>query len=166
MARPLVVVADTSPLNYLVLLGCPDILPELYGRVLVPLAVIRELQHSNTPGKVRDWTSHPPSWLEVTSVGFMDSTLSGKLGAGEREAIGLAIERKADAILIDDALGRSEAKARNLIVNGTLFVVLEAALRGRLEFESAISRLRESGFRFSVAVEDHMRSRYKQGKRQ
>ncbi len=166
MARPLVVVADTSPLNYLVLLGCPDILPELYGRVLIPPAVLRELQHPNTPGEVRAWISNPPSWLEVTSVEFIDSTLSGDPGPGECEAISLALERSADAILIDDAAGRSEAKRRNLIVNGTLFVVLEAALRGRLDFESAIMHLRQSGFRFSIAVEDHMRSRYERGKRQ
>jgi predicted nucleic acid-binding protein len=41
----IVVVADTSPLNYLVQINCQDLLPALYKRVLVPGAVIQELAH-------------------------------------------------------------------------------------------------------------------------
>lgn len=156
----IVVVADTSPLNYLVLLGCPDVLAHLYGRVLIPQAVVRELEHRNTPAEVRSWIRHPPSWLEITTVTSIDATLSAKLGPGECEAISLAIERSADAVLIDDGYGRSAAKARNLTVNGTLFVVLEAALQGHLDFETSLARLRQIGFRFSDAVEDELRGRY------
>lgn len=160
MKRDLLVVADTSPLNYLVRLGYSEFLTELYGRVLIPPAVLRELTHPNTPTEVRSWIAHPPSWLEVTTASHIDPTLPPKLGIGEREAISLALERRADAILIDDALGRSEAKARNVPVNGTLFVILESALRGRLNFEDGIRQLRQVGFRFSLAVEEDMRRRF------
>jgi predicted nucleic acid-binding protein len=45
----MVVIADTSPLNYLILVGHADVLPELYGEVVIPPAVLRELQHFNAP---------------------------------------------------------------------------------------------------------------------
>jgi hypothetical protein len=41
-----------------------------------------------------------------------------------------------------------------------LFVVLEAALQGELDFELTLARLRQVGFRFSQTVEDEMRRRY------
>jgi len=40
----MIVIADTTPLNYLVLIDQVQILPQLYGRVLIPLAVWEEFQ--------------------------------------------------------------------------------------------------------------------------
>lgn len=154
------VVADTSPLNYLIRLGCADLLAELYGQVLIPPAVLRELAHAGTPGEVRLWIAHPPVWLEVAAPLRIDPTLPPKLGPGEREAISLAIEREAAVLLVDDARGRFEARARKLPVNGTLFIVLEGAVRGRLKFDLAITQLRAIEFRFSQQVEDDMREMY------
>jgi predicted nucleic acid-binding protein len=52
-----VVVADPSPLNYVVLLGCVDILRQLYSRVVVPAAVFRELNAEGSPAAVAAWIS-------------------------------------------------------------------------------------------------------------
>ena len=49
----MVVIADASPLPYLVEIDCHDILPQLFGRVLIPVAVAQELQHGRTPENVR-----------------------------------------------------------------------------------------------------------------
>ena len=49
----MIVAADTSPLNYLIRLGRPDVLREIYGRVLVPHAVLMEMQHPEAPAEVR-----------------------------------------------------------------------------------------------------------------
>jgi predicted nucleic acid-binding protein len=38
-----IVVADTSPLNYLVQISCDFLLPSLYRRVIVPPSVLSEL---------------------------------------------------------------------------------------------------------------------------
>jgi len=38
-----VVVADTSPVNYLVLIDCIDVLRRLYARVVIPDEVLSEL---------------------------------------------------------------------------------------------------------------------------
>jgi hypothetical protein len=55
-----IVIADTSPLNYLIRLGHSDILREIYGRVLVPCAVLIEMKHPEAPPEVRAWACQPP----------------------------------------------------------------------------------------------------------
>src|SRR5258706_6988668 len=87
------IVADTTPLNYLVLIQATEILPNLYRRVLIPPAVKAELAHTNAPDIVRAWISQPPSWLEAVPLKLpVDSTLS-HLDAGEGEAISLGTRR-------------------------------------------------------------------------
>src|SRR5712692_4293819 len=88
----IVVVADTSPLNYLVQIHCQDVLAALYDRVLVPPAVMTELDHPRTPPIVRAWLGHLPQWLEVRGVRSPPvATLAG-LDPGEQQAIQLAQE--------------------------------------------------------------------------
>jgi hypothetical protein len=65
----MIVVADTSPLNYLIRLGHPGVLQEIYGRVLVPHAVLIEMQHPEAPSEVRAWASAPTAWLEEGECG-------------------------------------------------------------------------------------------------
>ena len=64
----MIVIADTSPLHYLVLLEYAEVLQHLYGRVIIPRAVVRELQAERTPPGVRQWIANPPSWLEVREI--------------------------------------------------------------------------------------------------
>jgi predicted nucleic acid-binding protein len=49
------IVADATVFRYLVMVDAIEILPALFGTVLVPPAVVRELQHASTPARVRDW---------------------------------------------------------------------------------------------------------------
>ena len=62
------VISDTSPLHYLLLIDVVDILPKLYSHILIPQAVLEELSHAETPDSVRRWLGQPPPWLEVRSV--------------------------------------------------------------------------------------------------
>ena len=64
----IVVVADTSPLNYLIQINCDHVLPALYERVLVPTAVVEELDHPRSVAAVRAWLTRLPSWLVVEQV--------------------------------------------------------------------------------------------------
>lgn len=64
----MIVISDTAPLNYLVLIGCQDILHDLFGRVIIPQKVFAELQRIETPAKVRSWVDNRPAWLEIRSV--------------------------------------------------------------------------------------------------
>jgi predicted nucleic acid-binding protein len=155
-----IVVADTSPLNYLIRLGHPDILRQIYGRVLVPPAVSIEMRHPDAPPEVQDWAAAPPLWLERITVTELDTSLAEELGMGERQAISLAIELRADVLLIDELAGRQEAKARHINVAGTLAVLLQASLRGYLAFPDELDRLHRLKFRASAALEADMLARY------
>ena len=70
----MIVVADTSPLNYLIRLGRPEVLRDIYGRVLVPRAVLIEMQHPEAPPEVSAWAAAPPAWLEAIQVQRLDAT--------------------------------------------------------------------------------------------
>jgi predicted nucleic acid-binding protein len=50
-----VVISNTTPINYLVLIDHIAVLCHLYGRVIIPQAVFGELQHEGTPAKVKAW---------------------------------------------------------------------------------------------------------------
>lgn len=162
----MIVVADTSPLNYLIRLGHPDVLRKIYGRVLVPRAVLIEMRHPEAPSEVRAWASAPPTWFEERQVLQIDVGLTAELGAGEREAISLALEVHADVLLIDERAGRHEAETRHIEVAGTLAVLLQASLRGYFDFPEALKRLRQYGFRASRDVEVVMLARYEQAKKE
>jgi predicted nucleic acid-binding protein len=98
----MIVVADTSPIHYLVLVGHVDVLQNLYERVLIPGAVARELQAASTPPAVKAWLAAAPEWLEVRTVNDPDEPALADLDPGEREAIVLAENVDADAVIIDD----------------------------------------------------------------
>lgn len=156
----MIVVADTTPLNYLILIGHPDVLHALYDKVIVPSAVLRELQHAKAPVQVSLWAQSPPLWLEERVVRQLDPTLPSTLGDGEREAISLGLQLRAELLLMDERIGRVHARARRIPAVGTLLVLLQAAQNGLLEYRDALSRLRSAGFRFSAELETEMLAVY------
>jgi predicted nucleic acid-binding protein len=160
-----IIIADTSPLNYLIRLGYSEVLRELYGRVLVPKAVLNEMKHPEASPEVRAWAFQPPTWLEEVHVQRVDASVPAELGAGEREAISLALEVKADLLLIDERAGRREAEARHIAVAGTLAVLLQASLRGYLDFPDSVKQLRQHGFRISKSIEALVIARYEQARK-
>lgn len=143
----MIVVADASPLRYLVLIEAAPILPALYGRVLTSPVVLEELSQPHTPAAVRRWASAAPVWLHVQSPSGPAEGFPAALGAGERDAIVLAEELRADALLIDDRAGRREAERRLVPVQGTLGVLALAARHGFIDLPVAIARLRQTNLR-------------------
>jgi predicted nucleic acid-binding protein len=144
-----IVVADASPLHYLILIEHVHVLPALYGRVVIPPAVITELTRSDTPDSVRSWLSNKPSWCKVQGPSQLLTSLPRTLGPGEREALALAAELSADALLMDDRDGRREAEKLHLAVLGTLRVLADAAQHGFADLPTALIRLRLTNFRAS-----------------
>ena len=85
----MIVIADTSPLNYLVLTGEIEILSRLYQSVIIPEEVLKELQSPATPVSVLDWSRELPSWLKVKPVKTIDTESDvAVLGSGERAVRG------------------------------------------------------------------------------
>ena len=152
----MIVVGDTGPLNYLLLIGQADVLPSLFSRVVIPRAVAAELSSVRAPEVVRRWIENPPPWLDVQPDPPDDGTLSA-LDSGERSAIALALLIKAPQILMDDMDGRIEAERRNLKVTGTLGILVEAHRRGLLDFDSALARPSGTSFYVSPRLVDMVR---------
>jgi predicted nucleic acid-binding protein len=101
---------------------------------------------------VRGWIGQLPAWLEVhTPVNAPDALLV-KLDPGERDAILLAGELRADQLIVDDRQGRHEAEKRGIPVMGTLGVLREAATIGLLDLRIAVKRLQATSFYLAPEV--------------
>ena len=142
-----VIISNTTPINYLVLIDHIAVLHHLYARIIIPQAVFGELQDEGTPAKVKAWVASHPAWLEVRTVAVSPDASLALLDIGEREAIRLAQELDADALIIDEPIGREAAKRQGLRVIGTLRVLYDAAAGGRCDLEQAYERLQHTTFR-------------------
>jgi predicted nucleic acid-binding protein len=156
------VVADTSPIFYLLSIGHIGLLPRLFGRV-VPDAVHRELCHHRAPQLVRDWVAGLPGWAEVTQVDAIDDAELQSLGAGERAAITLALSIAADLILIDERKGTAAALGKGFDVTGTLGVLRLAGRLGLVDLADSFARLKHTNFRYRQEVMDELLNRQEGG---
>lgn len=151
----LLVVADTGPINYLLLIGHIEILPVLFKNVILPSVVRDELANSNAPLPVRNWITNPPSWVDVReTAGTFDDTSLKRLDAGERAAILLAVELHADLLLMDDREGVIAARRKGFRVAGTLAVLTMAARRDLLSLADAFEHLKGTSFHYRQEIMD------------
>ena len=156
----MIVVADTSPINYLVQIACDSLLPELYQRVIVPEAVVDELGHPSSPVSVKRWLSSLPAWIDVRRASSSSDPTLDVLDPGEREAILLAKEQHAHLLLIDERRGRLEAQRRGLATTGTLGVLLAAHEKGLMDAQDAYTRLKkETSFRTTPELDGYFLQR-------
>ena len=127
----MIVVSDTSPIINLAIIGKLDLLPDLFGKIVIPQKVFDEItiQGAAMPGadEVRVAT-----WVEVkkcTNTGLIQA-LQLQVDPGEAEAIGLALEMNAQMLLIDERIGRQLAKEFQLPIMGLLGVLKIAKQKG------------------------------------
>jgi predicted nucleic acid-binding protein len=156
------VVADTSPLRYLVQIDQIDLLPQLFEKMFIPAVVCDELRHASAPKAVRGWMRSMPGWLEVSAVGASDDPSLATLDEGEKSAIALGLSLEADLLLIDDRRGVAAARAKGFEVIGTLGVLDLAARRDIVDLAEALARLRTTNFRrreelFDALLNQHHR---------
>ena len=129
----MIVISDTSPIRALCHLQKMELLHKLFGEMLIPPAVEIELASSaaRTPSvDVRQW-----DFIRVESpadVARVDE-FAESLDPGESEALALAIERNADAVLIDERAGRDEARRVGLVVIGTLGILVRSKQQDFIE---------------------------------
>ena len=148
------VVADTTPLNYLVLIGLDELLGRLFDFVVIPVEVHRELTAPGAPEAVSKWAHSLPSWMSVQSC---KGTPEVELDAGEEAAILLAQELHADLVLLDERKGRTKAGAKGLVVTGTIGVLIRAAERGLVELDDGLNRLEATSAMVSPDLLVHAR---------
>lgn len=154
------VVADTGPLNYLVLIGAIDLLPKLFEHVFTPVAVQAELLDPDAPAAVRTWAAQPPPWLEISPISSnIDDPAWRALDAGEREALALARMLSAELVLMDDRAGVAVAQRQGFTVTGTLGVLDLAAQHGLVDLADAFAQLRATSFRYRREIMDRLLAR-------
>ena len=152
-----IVVSDTTSIHYLVLIAETELLPVLYGEVLIPESVALELQQPHTPELIRCWMQKPPAWLQIVSLAALPPiAMSLDLDRGERDAIRLALHCNADLVLMDERDGVEEARRLGLTVTGTLGVLDRAAERGLIDLAPAFARLRQTNFRINPALMERL----------
>lgn len=151
----MIVVSDTSPLIYLARLQRLDLLRVLYGRIVVPPSVHRELASGASWEVALDAIG---DWIEVIAPANLlrVQSLRETLDAGEAEGIALAEELGADLLLIDERSGREAAKRGGLRAYGVLGVLLEAKRSGAISLigPELVRLRRETTFRASSAAFD------------
>jgi predicted nucleic acid-binding protein len=140
----MIVVSDTSPINYLLAIGQIEILPKLFGTIVIPNSVMAELKTADAPEVNLRWLANLPAGFAVRAATRLEPSLD--LDPGEREAICLARELAADAVLMDEKKGRAFARQWGLAVVGTIGVLEKAASLGFLELETALAALQKTSF--------------------
>jgi predicted nucleic acid-binding protein len=125
------VVSNASPLINLALIGQLDLLRQLYGELVIPDAVWREvvLEGAGQPGAKE---VEAAAWIRVQSVANRElvQALRQELDAGEAEAIALALQIEAELLLMDERLGRETAAHMGVGCVGLIGVLIEAKRRG------------------------------------
>ena len=104
-----------------------------------------------SPLAVRLWIGRPPSWLQIHPLNFPpDAELMAALDLGEREAIQLAIEQRADVLIMDERKGRAIVHSRGLPLIGALGILGDAYHQGLIDDPLRIlTEMRRQGFRIS-----------------
>lgn len=152
------VVSNTSPLLNLAIIGELRLLREQFGDILIPPAVLDELQlDTDLPGTQTLREARSVGWIQVEAVSnepFV-RTLEHELDRGESEAIVLAIETGATHLLLDEREGRRVARSLGLNATGILGILLRARRQGHLpSLREALRLLREeAGFWIAPELE-------------
>ena len=142
------VVADTSPLIALHQIEHLSVLKSLFVEVQIPPAVAGEAAPS---------LPELPSWIVVRKLTqpIGSEVLLAALGVGESETLGLALEGKADVVILDDRSARRLALRLGLPVVGTVGILLRAKRTGLIPaVEPLLAKLLDVGFRLSPTIRD------------
>jgi len=144
------VVSNTSPLINLARIGRLDLLYRLYGELVIPRAVWDEVVVKGA-GQAGADEVKSASWIktQATTNKPLVQALRHELDAGEAEAIALALEIGADLLIMDERLGRENARYLGLRYIGLIGVFIAAKRQGLItEIKPHLDALRSiAGFR-------------------
>jgi len=149
------IVSDSSPLISLARIGKLNILHRLYGELLIPQAVWNEVAVRGV-GQAGVEEIKSAAWIKTAAVSNDElvRALQRDLDAGEAEAIALALEKKADLLLMDERLGRDAAQYFGIRCVGVLGILIEAKHKGEIKaIKPILDMLRNrAGYRVSLEL--------------
>lgn len=149
------IVSDASILINLARIGELALLRNLYGEITVPEAVWQEVvvDGAGQPGAEDIKTA---AWVKRALVKnrYLVQALRQDLDPGESEAIALALEHKAELLLMDERLGRESAHYFGLHYIGLIGILIEARHKGLiLAVRPYLDALRDrAGFRIAQSL--------------
>ena len=148
------VICNTSPLQYLHQIGQLNILPALAGSIIVPPAVLIELDAGIAIGLDLPQPENL-KWVKIQApISATAVPLITDLGPGESQVLMLALEIPGSVALLDDSLARRVANAKG-IPRGTIGLLLDAKYAGHLTaVKPSLDRLQELGFRLAQQTRD------------
>ena len=143
-----VVISNTSVLQYLHQIDALFLLPELFGSLYIPHAVVEELA-AGIEGGVYLPDIEVLSWIEVLYVQHPELLpLVTHLGKGEKEVLALGLEKPGSLLLLDDKSARRHGSLLSLKIIGTLGVLLLGKEQDKIDAVSPfLDRLDALGFR-------------------
>lgn len=144
------VICNTSPLQYLHQIDQLSIIPALVGSIIVPPAVVVELDAGIANGLDLPQPDRL-NWIRIQSPISAEAVpLITDLGPGESQVLMLALEMQGSTAILDDALARRVAVARKIPIKGTLGLLLDAKRAGYItEVRPSLDRLQYLGFRLA-----------------
>jgi len=150
-------VSNTSPVLNLAIINRLDLLREQFREIWLPPAVIEELRlEEELPGSRAVRGAREAGWLQLGEVEdqLLVQVLQRDLDRGEAEAIALAVQMRAEWILLDERDARKVAKSLGLRVTGLLGILLRARREGKLpSLQEVMEELRENaGFRIGAEL--------------
>ena len=149
------IICNTSPLQYLHQIGQLSIIPALVGSIIVPPAVLIELDAGIAKGLDLP-QPETLKWVRIKApISAKVASLITDLGPGESQVLMLALEMPESVALLDDALARRVAVAKGIPIKGTLGLLLDAKRAGHLTVvRPSLDRLQELGFRLAQQTQD------------
>jgi uncharacterized protein len=140
------VIVNTSPLLYLHQVGHLQLLQQLYGTIIVPPAVLQELEVGKLQG-VDVPEINSIEWIQTRPVAcatLIPAVID--LGQGEAEVLALGLETTNSLLIFDDQLARRIADLYKLKYTGTLGILVKARQAGYLaSVAPVIVRLQSQG---------------------
>lgn len=144
------VIVNSSPLFYLHRLGYLHLFQKLYDEIVIPSAVVNELDEGKRLGEdvpiIEDY-----KWIDIKHVTVpLFIRIMSDLGQGEAEVLALGCEHKNSLLIIDDSLARKIAQLYTFRITGTAGVLLKAKQNKHIqEIRPIFNKLKDVGFYLS-----------------
>jgi len=150
------VIVNSTPIISLCHIGKLDLLKKLYGQVLIPEAVYREInEKQDSVAKIA--LDKSLNWIRVCKIQneMAKFFFKSKLHDGEVEVMILGKEENASLLIIDDKNAKNHAKYLKFNVTGTLGVLLKAKREGYID---AIAPLLDKLLLKGIYLDDKIRA--------
>ncbi len=150
----MIIIADYSPLIALAVISKLELLEKLYQEIYVPNAVFQELA-DNDKAFAHELRAFLAGRIKQVHNKMAVDVLLSDIGAGEAEAIILALEQHPDAVLLDDLKARKFATMKGLPIIGTLGILLKAKKAGLIqEIKPLLDGMMDANIRISEKIRE------------